>query len=39
LDVDVMQALEGSNIGPVEYPNIYRWQHLVLLHSEQERAM
>lgn len=38
LDVTVMQALDGSNIQPTQYPNIYRWRHTVLLHSEHERA-
>lgn len=38
LDIAVMQALDGSAIGLMEYPNIYRWRHLVLLHSDHERA-
>ena len=38
LDVTVLQALDGSDIQPTQYPNIYRWRHSVLLHSERERA-
>lgn len=38
LDVAVMQAIEGANISVLEFPNIYRWRHSVLLHSDQERA-
>ncbi|PSN53634.1 hypothetical protein C0J52_00963 [Blattella germanica] len=39
LDVAVMQAIEGANFSPFEFPNIYRWRHSVLLHSEQERII
>ncbi|XP_054262065.1 ankyrin repeat and LEM domain-containing protein 2 homolog [Macrosteles quadrilineatus] len=37
LDLAVMEAIRGSEISKAKYPNICRWRHLVLLHSEHER--
>uniref|UniRef100_A0A1B6ER65 Uncharacterized protein n=1 Tax=Cuerna arida TaxID=1464854 RepID=A0A1B6ER65_9HEMI len=37
LDMSVMEAIRGSELNKAKFPNICRWRHLVLLHSDQER--
>ncbi|KAK7874475.1 hypothetical protein R5R35_001562 [Gryllus longicercus] len=37
MDLAVLQAIQDCKITAAEYPNVYRWKHLVLLHSEKER--
>lgn len=37
MDLAVLQAINCCNITAAEYPNVYRWKHLVLLHNEKER--
>ncbi|XP_066999706.2 ankyrin repeat and LEM domain-containing protein 2 homolog [Anabrus simplex] len=38
MDLSVLQAIEGCEITPDKYPNIFWWRSLVLQHPAEERS-